>query len=105
MNNNFYICDKYYLLLFPTKELATKSKTQPLLKENFYSVQEAEFSARVWSKHFGSKVVFTSPKEPIFVIEKCDNIWNVLIGEKTGWITAEKWLEIKPLVLENDNDN
>jgi hypothetical protein len=58
-------------------------------------------TAQLWSQELNMKVTYSNPKEPIFVIEKKGKQWHVIIGEKIGWIVAEEFLEIQPLVVNN----
>jgi len=52
-----------------------------------------------WSVESGRKVLFSQPHEPIFLVEEpVDNFWNVIIGERVGWIIEGDWLGIKELV-------
>jgi len=57
----------------------------------------AETAVKFWSEQTNSKVTYSNPSEPIFLIKAEDFYWNVIIGEKIGWIIAEEWLGIKEL--------
>lgn len=62
----------------------------------------AIWSTAYWSSYFkGSTVTYAKPNEPILVISKEseEKFWNVLIGEKTGWIIVRDWHDIKPLEI------
>ena len=56
-----------------------------------------------WSKELKTKITHSNLNEPIFVIGKEGKFWNVIIGERIGWIIAEDWLELKPLERETND--
>jgi len=97
-NNPFYVCEKYYLLMFETAIAATKAVSDEL------SLHQAIEATKLWAEKTGSPITFSRPEEVILLIEKQNKQWKVIIGEKIGWITTEIWQEIKSLESPNDED-
>lgn len=111
--NKFYVCEKYYLLIYETKQASDKALAATTLAADRSGLlaQGAAFAASAsltaaggvslgdhWSEKLKSKVLYSNPREPIFVIKKEEErFWNVIIGEKIGWIIVQNWLEIKEL--------
>ena len=87
-NNPFYICEKYYLLIYETKENAVAAPSMAAAAWPEY-----------WSKELNSRVSFSNPNEPIFLVKNEGKYWNVIIGERGGWIIVEDWLRLKALVM------
>jgi len=104
MLSEIFICADYYLLIYEIKE-KIDSRTVDACVNAFedddcihtQGADSAFIIADYWTKKLNCKVTFSNPSEPIFVIKKCDKFWNVLIGEKIGWIIVEDWLTIKKL--------
>lgn len=121
----FYICEDHYLLIYETRDAIVNAKqntgepasmsrkisslssidTIPtpairyhVARRSSDNIHVATSVARYWEHKLKSKVVFCLPKEPIFVIEKQNIHWHVIIGNKIGWIEAANWLELKELV-------
>jgi len=111
-SNNLYVCEKYYLLVYETKEIAAAAFPEGAAREIAAGVQTpstkitkdmfVEGVAAYWSGVLNSKVAWVQPGEPILFVEKNDSFHKILVGEKIGWIAASEWLNIKP--LENKND-
>jgi len=108
LNNPFYACEKYYLLIYETKKIAAWAKATPSPCSAWTAAEVAvaaetavvavvAVAAEYWSKRLNSRVLFSNPGEPIFLIKKEDKYWNVIIGEKIGWIIADDWLGLKLL--------
>ena len=62
---------------------------------------------RVWSGRINSKIIFSSPNEPIFLIKmeqdaytQRTQYWNVIIGEKIGWIIVHDWMDVRLMLPE-----
>jgi hypothetical protein len=91
-NNKFYACPRFYLLVYETREAAscgehmTVGDITPTTATNYLSTKT------------NSKVTYSKPGEPIFKIKEDGKYWNVIIGEKVGWIIVASWLEIKELI-------
>ena len=113
-SNPFYVCEDYFLLIYETKENAAAGRAMPgWVDPAAVAVATAavagrlvlrggvplygEAAAEYWSKRLNSRVLFSNPNEPIFLIKKEDKYWHVIIGERVGWIIAEDWIGIKEL--------
>jgi len=107
-NNLLYTCNECFIFIFETKEKAIEANSlyedavsRTILIEEYAAssfVAEAKFATQYWTKRLGgTKVIYSNPKEPIFVVSREDKYWNVIIGEKIGWIIAEEWLELKEI--------
>ena len=92
-NNPFYVCEKYYLLIYETKEDASP----PNPGFSAISDHNRKYMSNIFSKELMSTVACSIPGEPIFVVEKEDKYWHVIIGERIGWIIVEDEAELKNL--------
>jgi hypothetical protein len=105
MNNNFYTCN-YFLFIYETKEMAQEAA-------NWYDEGDAarpssawmsvwwitpSVGASFWSRILRSKVMCANPEDTIFVMSKEDKYWNVIIGEKIGWVIVVNGL-VKPVEM------
>lgn len=100
-NNSFYVCEEYSLLIYETKDHAESAyKLEDYLASGLKSINSATAVALYLSKKFQTKITVAGLKEPIFVIEKLENYWNVIVGEKIGWIATHESLQLKLLVSE-----
>jgi hypothetical protein len=99
-NSSFFVCKDYFLLFYETREdaLAATAADSGRCGSTSWS-RAAAAEANYWSKELNSRVTFSNPGEPIFVIRKDEEYWNVIIGERIGWIIVKDWLEIKPLAM------
>lgn len=112
MNTNpFYICQKYCLLIYETRERAAATSKTAMERAHSGDIVErsgvaywgpdperaVRVTADFWSQYLKSKVIFSLPKEPIYVISKDHHYWHVIIGNKFGWIIVRDWLQIKQL--------
>jgi hypothetical protein len=96
-----------YVFLHETKESLTKFR----LPAADHVSRTPEYLT-AFGESLGAKVVLSKPKDLIFVISKekfmADGmpflyanggkeiqLWNVLIGERTGWIFIPDWLELE----------
>jgi len=93
-SSQFYVCD-WSLLIYETKDIAAL----PGNHTGKAAIETAE-KVKYWlERDLKSKVEYTQLNEPIFVLKKEENdkFWNVIVGEKIGWIIAEEWMELKLL--------
>ncbi len=101
--------DKYFLLVSETKEalvlifLAGSSGAIPD-KSGAMPPCEAEVAgthAAWWSERLKSPIWFSKPGDVFLALSKIESrhenfkFVQVLHGEKTGWIRAEDWLDLK----------
>lgn len=101
MTGNLYVCDDFYFFIYETQEKAKEVRThQRSIDDTLVSVQELA----MWRETgLGSKVMFSTPGEPILFLEKGkttdygEECWHVLIGEKIGWIVLRPFIEFRNL--------
>jgi len=88
--DSFYVCENFCLLIYQTKEEASRP----------CRVSAMHPSARsVWrNTELHTKITYSNPQEPIFVIKKENLYWNIIVGERIGWIIIEKWLGIREMM-------
>jgi hypothetical protein len=99
MENRFYICEEYWLVIF-------EKMVEPIVLNKYGKYKcgikttrqsAVEIGAQRMTRQLGMKVTFCEPKEPILVLQKNGIYWNVIVGEKIGWIVTREILNIKPL--------
>jgi len=97
-NNQFYICEEYYLLIYETKAGAIKAVDAVICRADHPRANMAMLmEAQVFSKRLNLRVSYSQPNEPIFLIKAEEFYWNVIIGERVGWISVRDWHKIKKL--------
>jgi hypothetical protein len=57
----------------------------------------AKTTAQYWANKFKCKVWATRPNVPFLILDKRDKYWNVLIGDRIGWIIMRPWLTVKEI--------
>jgi hypothetical protein len=87
-NNPFYVYENC-LLIYETKEEASRPGRASAMHSSARSTWQ--------NKELRTKITYSNPQEPIFVIKKENLYWNVIVGERIGWIIAEKWHNTKNL--------
>ena len=101
-NNSFYISNGYCFLIFETKGAAQLAASRILDYGGRWRIAgvvpaQSKVAADLWTSHFSSKVHYSELGEPILLIKAEEIYWNVIIGEKIGWIVADSWTDIEPL--------
>ena len=88
-----YICEEYFLLLYPDPETAATASTCGNVTAGV-----AEGFATYWSKRFEKPVYYTEKKVPLLVLNNKKEYIEVLAGDKKGWIRVKDWLGIKEMI-------
>ena len=86
-----YICEEYFLLLYPDPETAAAGATA------VGGTAEAAAAADYWSNRFGKPVYYAEKKVPLLVLNNKKEYIEVLAGDKKGWIIYADWLELKEI--------
>lgn len=89
-----YICEKFFLLLYPDWKTANAAAVRT------GSGGGTDAAAAYWSKWFGKPVSYIDKNIPILVLNK-EKFYEVLAGDRKGWIIYQDWLEIKEISNEN----
>lgn len=105
MNNQLFVCEKHYLLLFLTAASAMREDAFSLVAAHLRDGSgRAEKVVANWRSITKEKVISVYPGEPIFLIEKTSKIgekpselWHVVVGENIGWLRILDWMEVKTL--------
>ena len=103
IENPFFICKDYCLLIYETKDHATSAAVMAAAAFGASAAVAgvAKYYADHWSKPLKSKVLYSNPGDIIFFIRKEfvkeDEFWFVIIGEKVGWIIVRDWMKIEEL--------
>ena len=81
--NDIAFCRDFPLLIYETKSIAERCARAG---GDSATASLAEY----WSRETRTKVTYCLPGSPIFVLEKSDEFWKVIIGERVGWIIVRK---------------
>ena len=86
-----YICEEYFLLLFPDPETATTVHVE--------CGDAASYAASTdyWSNRFGKPVLYAKKNIPLLILNNREKYVEVLAGDRKGWIVIEDWLELKEI--------
>lgn len=88
-----YVCEEYYLMLYPDKKsaaIAAEAGTAPV---------HARVAADIayWTRKFGKPVLYAELNMPLLILNVKEKYYEVLTGNKKGWIIFKDWLKIKEL--------
>ena len=86
-----YICEDYFLLLYPDQEAAAAATTT--VAELDAPVARATY----WTRKLGKSVSYTDKNIPLLSLNNKEKYVEVLVEEKVGWIIVEDWLGIKAI--------
>lgn len=92
-----YVCEKFHLMFYPDPDTAGAAacSDQPSSADPLGGLPFA--LAAFWSKRFGKPVLFLDKNIPLLVLKAEEKFYEVLAGDKKGWIICEDWLEIKEI--------
>lgn len=90
-----YICEEYFLLLYPDQEAAEAAATAAGGFANPAAAVTAE--AAYWSRRFGKAVSYADKNIPLLSLNNKEKYVEVLAGDRKGWIIVENWLGIKEI--------
>lgn len=106
-----YVCKKYYLLTYETKEIIENAFPEGAAREiaagtelvsDFVAAAFASGVATYWSGVLASKVGLVKRNEPMLFLEEENEFRKILVGEKIGWIVVADWMKIRTLEKENE---
>ena len=95
-----YLCEEYFLLLYPDPETAATASTCDPSPTEFVRCRTAavtEGLAAYWSKRFEKPFYYTEKKVPFLVLNNKKEYIEVLAGDKKGWIMVRDGLGIKEI--------
>lgn len=101
-NNTFFVCEDYYLFLFETENGARDADLLGYFPDKKLIEKGLSNSVAWWSTELKEKVTRANPGELVYLLDRIDKWWHVIIGERIGWIIAEDWLSFKTY---STNDN
>ena len=88
-----YQCKDYFLLLYPDPDTAALG--------HYVAVDAAladpEQIAAHWSNQLGKPVRYVDKNIPILVLNSKEKFYEVLAGDRKGWIICEDRLNIKEI--------
>jgi hypothetical protein len=92
-----YICEEFFLLLYPDQEAATAGRDARRLT----TLDEATAAGQstYWTKKLGKSVLYAKKNIPLLSLNNKEKYVEVLVEEKVGWIIVEDWLGIKEIVV------
>ena len=98
-----YICEEYFLLLYPDQEAAATAFASPVPTPHSAATNAAESTAAgqstYWTRKLGKSVLYAKKNIPILVLNSKEKFYEVLAGDRKGWIIVEDWLGIKEIVV------
>ena len=87
-----YICEEFFLLLYPDPETAAAAANTTAA-----DTTAAAVVADYWSNRFGKPVLYAKKNIPLLVLNNKEEYVEVLAGDRKGWIVIEDWLELKEI--------
>ena len=97
MQNNCYytIEEQYYALVFENIPDWIPSDLRSCTSTTYIANKRCEY----WGEKLQMKITYANPNTIIFVAQKKDIWWNVIIDNKVGWIYMKDWFidKIRPL--------
>ena len=90
-----YVCEEFFLLLYPDQEAAATAATAVA------AAAAAVAAAAYWSNRFGKPVLYAEKNIPLLVLNSKEKFYEVLAGDRKGWIIYQDWLELKEISNEN----
>lgn len=87
-----YICEEYFLLLYPDPDTALAGAIADL-----FSPVPAVAHAAFWTRKLGKSVSYTEKKVPLLVLNNREKYVEVLAGDRKGWIIFNDYLNIKEI--------
>jgi hypothetical protein len=91
-----YSCEERFLMLYPDKdtvahaEIAAAPITQPLDRA-------IERIAAHWTRRLGKPISYMEKSIPFLVLNVEENFYEVLGGDRKGWIIYRDWVKIKEI--------
>jgi hypothetical protein len=85
-----YSCEEYYLLLYPYLDT-----TRPA--ELYDEERDASIAASYWTRQLGKPVSYLEKSSPLLVLRAEKNFYEVVAGDKKGWITFKDWLNLREI--------
>ncbi len=92
-----YRCPEYFLLLYPTKEKASRARGHSAMDtagDTGVSPAMAEVIMSYWAKQLNCQVWYSEPGEIFMFLEEYEGLLHILFGEKQGWITHKGYFNI-----------
>ena len=91
-----YICEEYFLLLYPDWEASAAAA-------HYHAAARTSAPAQstYWTRKLGKSVLYAKKNIPILVLNSKEKFYEVLAGDRKGWIIYQDWLELKEISNEN----
>ena len=100
-----YLCEEFFLLLYPDQEACATAEAAAALTQTLDRAGAAEALVAIhttyWTKKLGKSVLYAKKNIPILVLNSKEKFYEVLAGDRKGWIIVEDWLELKEISNEN----
>ena len=97
-----YICEEYFLLLYPDQEASAAAahyhaaaRTSAAAADE--EVHSAAGQSTYWTRKLGKSVLYAKKNIPILVLNSKEKFYEVLAGDRKGWIIYQDWLELKEI--------
>ena len=94
-----YACEEYHLMLYPDQETAAaRAQLQAVLtRAAEHPAATLANAASYWSNQLGKSISYTEKNIPLLVLNNEENFYEVLAGDKKGWIIFKDWLKIREI--------
>ena len=94
-----YICEEYFLLLYPDPETAAYARSAWDYVSSALTTAAAPFAevTDYWSNRFGKPVLYAKKNIPLLILNNREKYVEVLAGDRKGWIILNDYLNIKAI--------
>ena len=102
-----YTSEEHFLMLYPDQKTAAAADPAggrgrrawaTAYSKGVRTVPLAAEGAAYWSNRFGKPVSYTEKNIPLLVLNNEENLYEVLAGDRKGWIVYQDWLKIREIV-------
>ena len=98
--NQIFIAEEHYILIYPSEAFAALSPGHVSGRRDYDLTIRALHSM---AQSLNCKIHMSVPKEPIMLLRKSGIFWNVIVGEKIGWIIVRSWFKVRRLKKQEQN--
>lgn len=111
--SKLYVCTSHNLIVYETENFAhyaietrkavfSKDPSKFARDRMRDAVAREDFptaitTAQYWANKFKCKIWAIKPNVPFLILDKRDKYWNILVGDKIGWIIMRPWLTMKEI--------
>lgn len=94
-----YSCKEFFLMFYTDpKTAATNTAARSLAVAARNAASTFPAPDAFWSNRLGKPVFYIEKNIPLLVLNSKEKFYEVLAGDRKGWIIYEDWLNIKEIV-------